>query len=340
MERELVGRAPLPIPFHAVSAAGVHGVGLRRLPANALLLARGFGQALRLVRQLRPAAVLLTGGYVAPPVALAAWLHRAPLVLYVPDIEPGLALKALSRLATRIMVTAEDSRPYFSTPDRVEACGYPTRPDLVVGGAVSSVGGIFLAPDRDTLLVFGGSRGARSINRALAAILDSLLLAEDLQVIHISGELDWPEVRARRKALPPEGRARYLAFPYLHGQEMGRALAAADLAVARAGASTLGEFPLFGLPAILVPYPHAWRYQKVNADYLVRHGAALRLNDQDLGRDLLPLIRELLAPRAGPAADRPRLAKMKAAARALATPDAAQRIARALLAVAGSGAAG
>ncbi len=96
-------------------------------------------------------------------------------------------------------------------------------------------------------------------------------LVEMAQIVHITGELDWPNVEAKMKELTKAQSARYHAFPYLH-EEMGAALAAADLALSRAGASTLGEYPLFGLPAILVPYPHAWRYQKVNADYLVRHG--------------------------------------------------------------------
>jgi UDP-N-acetylglucosamine:LPS N-acetylglucosamine transferase len=86
--------------------------------------------------------------------------------------------------------------------------------------------------------------------------------------------------------------ARYHAYPFLH--EMGQALAAADLVVSRAGASALGEYPLFGLPAILVPYPYAWRYQKVNADYLARRGAAVRLNDEDLPARLAGEVRALL----------------------------------------------
>jgi UDP-N-acetylglucosamine--N-acetylmuramyl-(pentapeptide) pyrophosphoryl-undecaprenol N-acetylglucosamine transferase len=128
---------------------------------------------------------------------------------------------------------------------------------------------LHLDPALPVLLVFGGSKGARSINRALLEALPGLL--PEMQVLHISGNLDWPEVEAARSALSTGEAAawaeRYHAFPYLH-DEMGAALAAADLVVARAGASTLGEFPALGLPAILVPYPHAWRYQKVNADYL------------------------------------------------------------------------
>jgi UDP-N-acetylglucosamine--N-acetylmuramyl-(pentapeptide) pyrophosphoryl-undecaprenol N-acetylglucosamine transferase len=173
------------------------------------------------------------------------------------------------------------------------------------------------------LLVTGGSRGARSLNRAVLAALSDWL--KDYQVIHLSGELDWAEVELAKAALPAAQQARYHAFPFLH--EMGLALAAADLVVSRAGASALGEYPLFGLPAILVPYPFAWRYQKVNADYLVGRGAAVRLNDEDLARELARQVRALLS-------DPARLSAMRAASRAAAMPGAAGRIAAELAAMA------
>ena len=353
MERELLtaaGAGTLArLPFEAISAAGVHGVGWTRLPGSAIRLARGFLQALRLIGKYRPAALFLTGGYVAVPVAVAAWLRRVPIIIYVPDIEPGLALKSLSRLATRILVTAEDSRKYYPGQEKVMVSGYPVRAELLARSPKSptpvlseaegsaddgsrrtpdrtSVAGQSLLLGKSTLLVYGGSRGARSINRAMAKILEELL--EDVQVIHISGNLDWPEARLVRETLPESKRPRYHVFPYLHTREMGEALAAADLAVARAGASALGEFPLFDLPAILIPYPHAWRYQKVNADYLESRGAAVQLNDERLKLDLLRTIRELLS-------DKDRLDAMRAAARPLAAPDAAEQIAREVLAAAG-----
>jgi len=174
------------------------------------------------------------------------------------------------------------------------------------------------------LLVMGGSRGARSINQALDGVLEQVL--ELAHVVHVSGELDWPWVAERRAALPAALKARYHAFPYLH-EEMGCALAAADLALCRAGASTLGELPFFGLPAVLVPYPHAWRYQRVNADWLVGRGAAVRLDDEQLPGELLPTLRRLLK-------DRGRLSDMRERMRALARPDAATRLAAELCALA------
>jgi UDP-N-acetylglucosamine:LPS N-acetylglucosamine transferase len=121
---------------------------------------------------------------------------------------------------------------------------------------------------------------------------------------------------------------RYHPHAYLH-EDMGLALAAADLVISRAGAGTLGEFPLFGVPAILVPYPHAWRYQKVNADFLVERGAAQRLDDASLAADLVPTLLHLLDDAGARRA-------MADRARALAVPDAGARVAAELRSLAES----
>jgi len=318
MEADLVKRAG--VPFEAIPAAGVHGVGVKALPGNVLQLARGYRQAGRVLREAQPDVLFFTGGYVAVPMALAG--RKVPTVLYVPDIEPGLALKTLARFADCIAVTAEDSRSYFSPHARVVVTGYPTRQDLAAWNAESARQALGLSPDLPVLLVFGGSKGARSINRALQAALPGLLA--EMQVVHISGELDWPEAQAARLTLPARLEQqsaladRYHAFPYLHA-EMGAALKVADLVLSRAGASTLGEYPLLGLPAILVPYPHAWRYQMVNARYLVERGAALVIEDQDLPSQILSAVLNLIR---NPA----RLDQMRRSMRSLARPEAAQSI--------------
>lgn len=314
MEARLVERAG--IPFRAIPAAGVHGVGLRQLPGNLLKLARGAAAARRILGEFQPDVLFFTGGYVAVPMALAG--RRTPILLYIPDIEPGLALKTLARFADRIAVTAEESAHYFARRERVAVTGYPVRPELAAWSRQEARQTLNLSAEAPVLLVFGGSKGARSINRAVLAHLPALL--EMAQIVHISGELDWPEVEARAKEL---GSPRYHPHPYLH-EEMGAALAAADLALSRAGASTLGEYPLFGLPSILTPYPYAWRYQKVNADYLVRNGAALLLEDARLAEGLLPAVRDLLQEPA-------RLDAMRSAVKSLARPQAVAEIGRLLL---------
>jgi UDP-N-acetylglucosamine--N-acetylmuramyl-(pentapeptide) pyrophosphoryl-undecaprenol N-acetylglucosamine transferase len=325
MEADLVKRAG--IAFEAIPAAGVHGVGLRSLPGNLLELGRGYFQARRVVDRFHPDALLFTGGFVAVPMALAG--RRVSSLLYVPDIEPGLALKTLARFADCLAVTAAEACAYFPAGMRSKArvTGYPTRGELRRWDPLKARQALRLSADSPVLLVFGGSKGARSINRALLAMLPQLLA--EVQVVHISGQLDWPEVEGARQALDARLAARYRAYPYLH-EQMGAALSAADLVLSRAGASSLGEFPAFGLPAILVPYPYAWRYQQVNAAYLQRHGAALLIQDAELPGRLLPMVLDLLH-------DSQRRAQMRQAMQNLAHPQAAQDIAGLLVELAHGG---
>ena len=319
METQLVERSG--IPLRTIPAAGVHGVGLRALPRNLRQLGRGISASRRILKEFNPNVLFFTGGYVAVPMALAGW--KIPSLLYVPDIEPGLALKTLARFADKIAVTAEDSFRYFSNPGRITLTGYPTRSDLSGWTRQAARRRLGLSDESPVLLAFGGSKGARSINNAVLANLPALL--EKVQVVHITGELDWPGMEAKMKELSGAQMARYHAYPYLH-EEMGAALRAADLALARAGASTLGEFPLFGLPAILVPYPHAWRYQKVNANYLVQHEAAVMLEDAKLSEQILPTVNALFNPPQ-------KLASMRIAMQSLSHPEAAAEIGRQLLAL-------
>ena len=288
-----------------------------------LRLTAGLLVSLWLIIRLRPRALLLTGGWSGLPVALAAWLLRLPALIFLPDIEPGATIRLLRPFVTRVALTVPDSARWFPDVTTI-VTGYPLRRAFAEATCAAGQAHFGLDPQRRTLLVFGGSRGARSINRALLAVLPQLL-AEGLQVLHVSGELDWPEVSAQRSALAAA--SGYQAFPYLH-HEMGLAQAAADLALSRAGASVLAEFPHAGLPALLVPYPWAWRYQKTNADWLVARGAAMLMEDARMDKELLPTLRELLR-------DGARLQQMRAAARALSQPEGAQRLAAELLQLAG-----
>lgn len=312
------------IPFKTIPASGVHGVGLKQLPRNILQVIRGMIASLRILHDFKPDVLFFTGGYVAFPMAVAGFFK--PSLLYVPDIEPGLALKAIARFADRITVTAEASRKFFTRQSRIVVTGYPTRNDLSDWTRESARAKLGLRTDLPTLLVFGGSKGAHSINVALLEHLPALLAK--VQIVHISGELDWQMISTKRQSLTATQADRYHAYPYLH-DEMGAALAAADLAVSRSGASALGEFPLFVLPAILVPYPYAWRYQKVNGDYMAQHGAAVILEDNRLTEELYTTIRTLL--------DNPgKLEAMRNAMRELAHPHAAQTIAAQLAEMAGA----
>ncbi len=321
MEAALVQRAN--IPFKSIPAAGLHGVGLTRLPSNLISLGRGLLAAQQIIQDFRPDALLFTGGFVAGPMALAA--RKIPSLLYVPDIEPGMALNLLARFAKSITVTAPESQLYFSNHKNVLVTGYPVRLNLITWTKAKARKTLNLTSKLPVLLVFGGSKGARSINEALLQHLDELL--EKCEIVHISGELDWSSIQERTQSLNGEKANRYHAFPYLH-EEMGAALAAADLVISRAGASILGEFPLYGLPAILVPYPHAWRYQKVNAQYLVKQNAALMIEDHKLSSGLGLTIEKLLETPE-------KLKNMREAMQSLQKPNAAKEIAMELEKLAG-----
>ncbi|MDW8267920.1 MAG: UDP-N-acetylglucosamine--N-acetylmuramyl-(pentapeptide) pyrophosphoryl-undecaprenol N-acetylglucosamine transferase [Anaerolineae bacterium] len=320
VEAGLVERAGLP--FAAIPAGQLRIANPLRLARNLALMRRGAAQAAALLQRWQPDVVFVTGGYVCAPVVWAAHRRRIPILIYLPDLTPGLAVRLLARYADRVAVSFPEVTAHFrGRPTLVS--GYPVRRALRrrTLDKAEARAHFALDPAQPTVLVFGGSHGAQAINQALAAILSDLL---DLaQVIHISGERDHPAAQARSAPLSDAQRQRYRLFAYLH-EEMPAALMAADLVVARAGASTLGEFPALGLPAVLVPLPLAGGHQMVNARYLADRGAAVIVADADLRTRLWPTLQALLS-------QPERLAAMSRASAALAQPDAADRLAQALL---------
>jgi len=218
----------------------------------------------------------------------------------------------------------DKTRLYIPPAKPVTVSGYPVRAELLKWSREEAFRTFNLNPDLPILLVFGGSKGARSINRAVKGILSELL--RETQVIHITGKLDFDEMLICQDRLSDQELNNYRVFQFLHN-EMGAALRIADLVVSRSGASILGEYPMFGLPAILVPYPHAWRYQKTNAQYLADRGAAEIINDEDLIEKLLPRINALIN-------NRVELSRMKSNMEILAQPEAAETIAQQLLSLA------
>jgi UDP-N-acetylglucosamine:LPS N-acetylglucosamine transferase len=323
MEGRLVRRQGLP--YRAVPAAGLHGVGPLALPGNGWQLAKGVRAAAKIIREFRPDALFFTGGFVGVPAAIAGW--RRPSVTFVPDIEPAMAQRLIAWTADRVCVTTDDSRRYYRRRSGIRVTGYPSR---FAGRTVDRDWArrqLDLTDGVPVLVVMGGSKGAHSINRAVWRSLDQLL--PSMYVIHVTGERDWPQVEPAQSGLSPALGRRYRPHAYLH-EEMEAVLAAADLVVSRAGASSIGEYPLFDLPSVLVPYPHAWRYQRVNAAYMADRGAAVVVADDELDVGLVPAVMDLFESRAKRSA-------MAEAAGRLAKPLAARAIADEILAVGGSG---
>lgn len=308
MERRIVEQEST-LPYRGIPAAALRGRNPLVQARNALTMTGGTLAAYLLLRDLRPAAILGTGGYVCVPLFFAARLLRIPTLLYLPDIVPGLAVRLLAQIATRVACSVEETLPRLKQQVRLPwarstrlpplVSGYPVRPELFTQEQETCRASFGLRGDMPVTLIYGGSRGARNINRAVEALLPRLL---DLtQVIHICGrEGDETWLRAAAERLPPAHQARYHLFPYLeqhtHADEqqssstprptMAQAFGASDLAVCRSGASIIGELPALGLPALLIPYPYV--NQEDNADYLVRRGAAIQIADAAMMPDDKP----------------------------------------------------
>lgn len=317
VEVDLMQRAD--IPLHLVSSGPIRGRNPLELTRNAARMARGVRQARRALSEFGAQAVLSTGGYASFPVALAARSRRIPIVLYLPDVYPGWAVRAIARLAHRIAATAPESLRRLPG-GKTTVTGYPVREEFSQVSRPEARRRLGLDPQEKVLFVAGASQGAHSINQAVAGNLRSLL--ELCEVLHISGRDDEEWLAGLANELPGKLRPRYHLFGYLH-EEFPWAMAAADLALCRAGASVLGELPAVGLPAVLVPYPYAGAHQRLNARHLADNGAAVILDDHDLG-SMLSLVGGLLH-------DSARLDAMSQASRRLARPEAARNIAGLIL---------
>ena len=245
--------------------------------ANAI----GIAQSIGVIARLRPNVLIATGGYVCFPVVVAARilrsvrLFRGAIALFEPNAQPGMTNRLLAPLVDEVWGAFATIDPHFAgkyvhtgTPVRASLRELPPRE-----AALAHLG---LAADRKTLLAMGGSQGARSINDALAALLKSEGLPAGWQLIHVTGEREYDRLRASL------GQTNCGAIrPYL--DDVSEAYAAADLVLARAGASTLAELAALGLPALLVPYPHAAEdHQRRNAEVVRDAGAAALASDREL----------------------------------------------------------
>jgi UDP-N-acetylglucosamine--N-acetylmuramyl-(pentapeptide) pyrophosphoryl-undecaprenol N-acetylglucosamine transferase len=252
----------------------------------------GTVQAASALRRLKPDIVIATGGYVCFPVALAATIMRMhPIALLEPNAQPGLTNRVLASLVDEVWGAFAQADTHFKgkyvytgIPVRASLHALPSRDD-----AVARLG---LSAKRKTLLAMGGSQGARSINDALTSLVGSGGLPEGWQLLHVTGEKEYDRVSAalrQSRGDTGSGDTAPALRPYLH--DLTDAYAAADLVLARAGASTLGELAATGKPAILVPYPHAaGDHQRRNAEMAAQTGAAVVVDDRELAAGKLRMV--------------------------------------------------
>lgn len=318
LEAQAVPEAGFRIRF--LLSSGFHRREWWRWPWAVFANAVGVLQAVWIVLTENPKAVLGTGGYVSAPLSLAAKLMGRPLVLQEQNSIPGLANRLLARIADEVHLSFLEARSYFSKRDHLKVTGNPVRAHILSGDRESGLKEFGLQPGRPTVFVFGGSLGASRINEATLDTLRRLKGRVEAQFILQTGRPDYERVKG---VVDAEGLPA-VVLPFVKRIHM--AYAAADLVVCRAGAMTLAEIAVCGLPAVLVPYPYAaHHHQEVNASNLVDRGAAVCIVDSELtGERLAKEVAHLLA-------DRQTLSRMSANARLFARPDAATRLARTLV---------
>lgn len=297
--------------FEAIKSRGLKGMGLVKLLLGLLLLPISFLTALNLLRKYRPDVVVGVGGYSSGPVVLMAWLLRIPTAIQEQNALPGFTNKVLGKVVTAVFVSFDEALGFFDRK-KAHALGNPIRRGLLENFLRSKI-----AHEKFTLLVFGGSLGARGINHRVVEALPHLKdLAGELSLVHQTGKSD---LEAVKKGYAEAG---FTADVREFIDDMATAYLGADLVLCRAGATTLSELTVCKKPAILVPFPFATDdHQAVNAKALVDAGAAVMFREAELtGEKLAGVIRELKN-------DPAKLGKMEKAAGNLGRPEAAREIA-------------
>ena len=308
METRLV--PPHDIAIDTIAVAGVRGKGLATLLGAPLRILRAVRDAARVLRARQPSAVVSFGGFAAGPGGIAARIAGIPLLVHEQNRAAGMTNKALAKVAKQVLVG------FPQTFARETHVGNPVRAQIAQVAPPEQRG--FAHAGALRLLVLGGSQGARALNNAVPQAVAALGLP--VEILHQAGEKMLDDAR---KAYADAGVAATVE-PFI--ADMAAAYAHADLVVCRAGALTLAELCAVGVGSVLVPFPQAVDdHQTRNAEFLVERGAALLLpQGEDLAARLQPLLAEL-------AADPGKRLAMATAARALARPDAAARVADAVL---------
>ncbi|MCL6558672.1 MAG: undecaprenyldiphospho-muramoylpentapeptide beta-N-acetylglucosaminyltransferase [Firmicutes bacterium] len=294
LEADIVPKAGLS--FKTISVAGFK----RRLTARNLWAATlalwGLGEALRLVRSFKPRVVIGTGGYVSGPVLLAASLCGVPILIHEQNAFPGLTNRLLARVADRVALTFPEAARHLPRGAKVRVTGLPVREEILTVNREEARSK--LGKDAQTVLLsFGGSRGAERLNRAMVDVVKAFCGRPEVRLYHATGTTGYEGFLRLLKSdsIDLTGQGNVTIAPYFY--QIADYLAAADLVICRAGASTIAELTYLGRPAILIPYPHAAaNHQEFNAAALAGKGAAVMIRDAELtGKRLLKEISMLLA---------------------------------------------
>ncbi len=319
LERRLIPKAGFPLRF--IRASGIKGLGLRGAAKAIVVIPRGIWQSMGILREFGPDVVIGVGGYASGPVVLAAALMGLPRAVIEPNAIPGITNRVLGRLVQEVYVAWEETAARFPA-GRAIVTGNPIRREMVARERSARE-----AAAPFSVLVFGGSQGARRINQAVAAALDAL--GEDAKAMTFTHQTGAADLESVRSAYEARGLRAEVA-PFF--DDMASRYAAADLVICRAGATTVAELSAAGKASILIPFPFAADdHQTANARVLERAGGARAIAERDLTPEgLAATIREI-------ARTPGRAAEMGARARAAGQPDAAGVILDRLSALAARG---
>ena len=321
LEADLIPKEGFPI-----TTIEVRGLERRLSWANVVTVYKTMGSlwhSRRIIKEFKPDIVIGTGGYVCGPILLAASLSGIPTIIQEQNVIPGITNKILAHFVDKIAVGYPEAGRYFAKPGKVVATGNPVRAEVVTANKAEGLAQLGLDPEKLTLLVAGGSRGARSINTAMLAVHKHFGGRSDIQILHVTGKSEYNSLvgNFQQQSIDISSFGNIIIRPYLYN--MPYALAAADIAVFRAGAIGLAELTARGIPSILIPYPYAAEnHQEFNARVLEEQGAAEVIRDAELtGERLIAAIEDLVNNRA-------KLQAMADASRRLGRPQAAKAIAQ------------
>lgn len=283
----------------------------------------GIFQAFQLIKEYQPDVVLGTGGFVAGPVVLAATLKGIPTVIHEQNVYPGFTNKLLSYRVDRIALNFADADQFFSSNvrEKLVVTGNPIREIILKTSKEEGLKEFGFSVHRKTLLVFGGSQGSMSINRAMLELYKYYENSREIQIIHLTGEKNYQQImeEIKKRGIALDKNRNYKIMPYLSKMEF--AYAVADLIIYRAGATGIAEITARGIPAILVPYPFAAEnHQEYNARNLEKHGAAIMISDDQLnGKILINKIEDLIK-------NERKLKEMALNSKKLGQPDATEKL--------------
>lgn len=280
------------VPENGLSFKGISGKGLpRKLSVNTFKTAGSnllaIWETKKVLKEFKPDLVVGTGGYVSGPVVLTSALFGIPTLLHEQNALPGMTNKLLAKVVKNVMLTFPESAKYFASQEKIQVVGLPVRDEIGRINRKIAATEFGLDPEKRTLLVTGGSRGALSINKAVIHLLTKLEEYPDVQIIWATGSATYETIIGELQARGMDWqKAQWRIIAYINN--MPQALACSDLCICRAGATTLAELSAAGKASILIPYPYAAEnHQEFNARAFEDKGAAQVLLDKELDGPIL-----------------------------------------------------